>query len=121
MTRGVSHRRVDSFNEFETASENNNWLRSRFFIPFYILLILGLRYVVTIFSIFLPTITIEIGWTVTNVLHNVVSFFLLHWMQGTPFEVAQGRYYDKTVWEQLDNGAAFTKPKRIMTAIPVFL
>ena len=44
MTRGVSHRRVDSFNEFETASENNNWLRSRFFIPFYILLILGKVY-----------------------------------------------------------------------------
>lgn len=48
---------------------------------------------------------------------------MLHWMKGTPFQLAedQGRYDSDTFWEQIDHGRQGTVNRRIFTTVPLVL
>lgn len=92
------------------------------------------------FSI-LPGVSPEISWTLTNLTYNIVSlsiviihisflflymtlqssFFFLHWLLGTPFDVNQNEYYALTLWEQLDEGTQYTTNKKFLTLFPIIL
>lgn len=49
------------------------------------------------------------------------SFFFLHWLLGTPFDVNQNEYYALTLWEQLDEGTQYTPNKKFLTLFPILL
>eukprot|EP00842_Homolaphlyctis_polyrhiza_P003917 jgi/Hompol1/4526/HPOL_000939-RA len=69
----------------------------------------------------LPGISAEASWTLTNITYNVITFYMFHWMLGTPFIYNQNEYDGLTLWEQIDGGAQFTATKKFLTAVPVFL
>jgi len=51
-----------------------------------------------------------------------LMFIILHVEKGTPFETTdQGKYRDKTVWEQLDKGTHFSASKKFLTVVPIVL
>lgn len=62
-----------------------------------------------------------IAWTYVHLIHNVVTFYFLHWKKGTPVWDDQGKYKDLTFWEQVDGGSQFTRNKKMFTIIPVAL
>lgn len=53
--------------------------------------------------------------------HAQSSFFFLHWLLGTPFDVNQNEYYALTLWEQLDDGTQYTPNRKFLTLFPIIL
>ncbi|KAJ3304177.1 hypothetical protein HDV03_003027 [Kappamyces sp. JEL0829] len=103
---------------------NTNWLHTR-----------G-SWIVVLFFIFIvrlavsgiPGITVELSWTITNLLYNVTTFIWFHIIIGTPFSVFSGfssfssnEYEGLTMWEQIDNGQQFTPTKKFLTGLPIVL
>ncbi|KNE57426.1 hypothetical protein AMAG_03144 [Allomyces macrogynus ATCC 38327] len=68
-----------------------------------------------------PTFSSELAWTLTNVSFNLTSFFMFHWLIGTPFEFNQGACDGLTLWEQIDNEVQFTPAKKFFTLLPIGL
>lgn len=42
------------------------------------------------------------AWTVVHLAHGAASFYLLHWMKGSPVQADQGKYDGETFWEQVN-------------------
>ncbi|XP_031572672.1 ORM1-like protein 3 [Actinia tenebrosa] len=100
------------------GNPNEAWLDSRGAWLTYILLII-IGHLVILSVPFLDTAT---AWTITNTVHNVSVFLVLHYLKGTPFETSdQGRSRRLTHWEQIDQGTQFTLTRKFFTLVPILL
>ncbi|XP_035427548.1 ORM1-like protein 2 isoform X1 [Cygnus atratus] len=69
-----------------------------------------------------PVLSVPVVWTLTNVLHNLVMYLLLHTVKGTPFETPdQGKDRLLTHWEQIDYGMQCTSSRKFLSISPVVL
>lgn len=69
-----------------------------------------------------PFFSVAVAWTLTNVLHDVIMFCMLHVTKGTPWETPdQGEARSETQWEQIDFGKQFTATKKFFTTVPIVL
>merc|ERR1712146_762425 len=68
---------------------------------------------------------VAIIWTVLHTLHALLTFVLLHWVQGRPFtskySSSQGELDRRTFWEQLDGGIQFTPTRKFFFAVATVL
>ncbi|XP_042652878.1 ORM1-like protein 2 [Tyto alba] len=70
----------------------------------------------------IPFFSIPVVWTLTNVIHNLVMYVLLHAVKGTPFETPdQGKDRLLTHWEQIDYGTQCTSSRKFLSVSPVVL
>merc|ERR1712070_1082864 len=87
----------------------------------FIFMILGGRYLIGFMGIDDTS-----AWGVTHKHHAQVSFFMMHWMKGTPLDstwtnvTSQGRFDKLTWWEQLDMGQGWSDNKKFLAFLPVF-
>lgn len=58
------------------------------------------------------------AWTVVHLAHGLLSFYLFHWMKGSPVASDQGKYDALTFWEQLDDGVQNTATRKFLIALP---
>ena len=65
----------------------------------------------------------QLSWTMTNVLHGVVSLVFLHWIKGSPNWYEQGELSAMTWWEQLSSSpqASTQNPKTVLFIVPTVL
>lgn len=86
-----------------------------------------LTYIIIIFMIHflilsVPFFSMATAWTLTNVIHDVIMFVMLHITKGTPWETPdQGCSRYETQWEQIDYGKQFTSTKKFLTLVPIVL
>ena len=64
-------------------------------------------------------------WTIVVQVHAVISFFLIHWIRGSP-EAQAGMLGEDvahlTFWEQIDGGRFFGTPtRRLFVLVPIVL
>lgn len=79
-------------------------------------------YVLHIFLLSIPVLSVGTAWTMTNVVHNLVTWVMLHIEKGSPFDsLDQGKMRLCTVWEQLDRGEQYSSAKKFYTVVPVVL
>lgn len=99
------------------TNKNVNWLNTPAFWAWYIgLVLLGYFVVCAVIQ------DSGLAWTYVHLGHGVVTYYLLHWLKGTPFaDEDQGQYCRLTFWEQLDNGVYATYKRKLFTAMPVLL
>eukprot|EP00794_Sanderia_malayensis_P003446 gene3446-3942_t len=58
------------------------------------------------------------AWTMTNVIHNVGNYVLLHHVKGAPFQTFdQGQSRKLTHWEQIDHGEMYTMTRKFLTLV----
>ncbi|KAK1794200.1 hypothetical protein P4O66_011095 [Electrophorus voltai] len=70
----------------------------------------------------IPFVSVSVVWTLTNVIHNMCMYLLLHTVKGTPFETPdQGKARLLTHWEQMDYGMQFTASRKFLTITPIIL
>lgn len=70
----------------------------------------------------MPWFSTPVVWTLTNVIHDVVMYFFLHGIKGTPFETSdQGKYRYLTHWEQMDSGTQFTAARKFFMTVPIVM
>ncbi|CAB1441600.1 unnamed protein product [Pleuronectes platessa] len=70
----------------------------------------------------IPFASVPVVWTLTNLIHNVCMYLLLHTVKGTPFETPdQGKARLLTHWEQMDYGVQFTASRKFLTITPIVL
>ena len=100
------------------TNKNVNWLSSPWFWLAYVLLLCSIRFAIYLFT---PPNNEKWGWTALNLTHGVISFYALHWKRGSPIWEDQGEYIGETVWEQVDNGVAFTPSRKFLMLVPGFL
>eukprot|EP00096_Caligus_rogercresseyi_P005173 TRINITY_DN20167_c0_g1_i1.p1 TRINITY_DN20167_c0_g1~~TRINITY_DN20167_c0_g1_i1.p1 ORF type:complete len:155 (-),score=20.22 TRINITY_DN20167_c0_g1_i1:164-628(-) len=99
---------------------NVNYMNGRGFWCFYIFLI-GIVHLILL-SIPLDFFTIPWVWTSTNLLHNAISFWFLHWTKSHPWLTNdQGICRRLTHWEQIDHGLQYTPTRKFLTIIPILL
>lgn len=106
----------------ETISNPNaNYMNGRGFWLFYVLIIVHFH--LTLLTLPLPSFTIPWVWTVTNLVHNIITFFVLHWTKSVPWlsPTDQGSFRRLTHWEQLDHGIQYTPTRTFLTIIPILL
>uniref|UniRef100_A0A665WBZ8 ORMDL sphingolipid biosynthesis regulator 3 n=1 Tax=Echeneis naucrates TaxID=173247 RepID=A0A665WBZ8_ECHNA len=64
----------------------------------------------------IPFVSVPVVWTLTNLIHNLCMYLLLHTVKGTPFETPdQGKARLLTHWEQMDYGVQFTASRKFLT------
>jgi len=97
---------------------NENWLDSKGAW-------LSYAVVVTIFHLILlsmPFFSTATVWTLTNIIHNIGNYLLLHHVKGAPFETYdQGQARRLTHWEQIDKGEMFTATRKFLTLAPIIM
>eukprot|EP00042_Codosiga_hollandica_P054386 m.735229 g.735229 ORF g.735229 m.735229 type:complete len:156 (+) comp58890_c0_seq1:1927-2394(+) len=71
----------------------------------------------------IPVLSTEAVWTLTNVLHAVVTFVVFHWVKGSPTETFDdGATASQTHWEQIcDPEGAYSTTRRFLIAFPIVL
>ncbi|KAK7919375.1 hypothetical protein WMY93_010659 [Mugilogobius chulae] len=70
----------------------------------------------------IPFASVPVVWTLTNLIHNLCMYLLLHTVKGTPFETPdQGKARLLTHWEQMDYGVQFTASRKFLTITPIVL
>ncbi|XP_075381616.1 ORM1-like protein 2 isoform X3 [Mycteria americana] len=68
----------------------------------------------------IPFFSVPVVWTLTNVIHNLAMYLLLHTVKGTPFETPdQGKDRLLTHWEQIDYGTQCTSSRKFLSISPV--
>lgn len=82
------------------ANKNIDWLNMPWTRPIYLMFVIIVYAVVKMSRAF----SVKESWTVTNMVHAIVSFILLHWIKGCPDEGTQGAYNGLTLYEQIDAG-----------------
>jgi len=101
------------------GNPNSTWLQSRGFYLFYLIFLSTFHLIL----LSLPFISTALAWTITNLSHNLASFYFLHVVKGSPWPVVlkSGSYKRETHFEQLDYGAQFTGQKKFLTMLPIIL
>eukprot|EP00730_Choanoeca_flexa_P010034 TRINITY_DN14895_c0_g1_i1.p1 TRINITY_DN14895_c0_g1~~TRINITY_DN14895_c0_g1_i1.p1 ORF type:complete len:152 (+),score=17.30 TRINITY_DN14895_c0_g1_i1:97-552(+) len=104
--------------KYNAQNPNTTWINNTGFIAFYIFIFLAVHFVLLSF----PFFSNEIVWTLTNILHSVVTFGFLHWLKGAPFSTMdQGEAEQQTQWEQLNRTNEMNNYKRFFIAAPVIV
>lgn len=105
-----AHSTIDNQNEI-WMDMKGAWLTYSLSVTFLHLLILSI-----------PVFATATAWTLTNVVHDVFNYVLLHHLKGAPFETYdQGRSRRLTHWEQIDAGEMNTGTRKFLTLAPIVL
>jgi len=104
-------------------NKNTDWLEDRYFFVYYAILLVGARLAFGVLFWMFGLMEDHYSWTAVHISHTIISFILLHWLKGTPFQLAedQGQYNQDTFWEQIDHGRQGTWNRRMFTTIPVII
>jgi hypothetical protein len=109
MNVGVAH---------SDPNPNSTYFNSKGMWVTYVIVVVFIHYI----FLTLPFLSVAMAWTLTNVMHNMLMFIILHIEKGTPFETAdQGKFRYRTVWEQLDYGVQFSSSRKFLTVAPIVL
>lgn len=97
------------------------WLNAPAAWAFYLGIVATVRFLVGLF----PGVRDFQAWTVVNVLHACITFYIFHWVKGNPFPThwaACTPGNDKrTWWEQLDHRWQNTPSRKFCTALVCIL
>ncbi len=98
-------------------NKNVDWFSMTWTKPSYVLLI-----VIFWFSLHATgTIDAKDCWTITSMVHGVMTFVLFHWIKGNPDGGSQGAYNHLTLYEQIDAGVPWTSTKKFLILVPTML
>jgi hypothetical protein len=107
-----------SISSNDDTNPNTEIVRSPVFWVFYFSLIAFF-----IFCAYL--IGVKDVWTLTNLVHSIVTLYLLHWVRGSGIGEGEfqtpGKYKKLTFWEQLDNETAYSQTKKYFFIVPAAL
>lgn len=97
---------------------NSTWLNSKGIWFTYVIFTFTMHLIL----LSLPFLSTPVAWTLTNVFHNIIAFYLLHIVKGAPWETSdQGKARSYTYWEQIDDGVQFTSARKFLTTVPIVL
>eukprot|EP00483_Globobulimina_turgida_P001277 UN01279 len=68
-----------------------------------------------------PSLQFWPSFTIINIIHAIVTFYLMHWRRGTVDSFDQGRDDKYTFWEMLDEGKQYTPARKFFTVVPIAL
>ena len=71
--------------------------------------------VLHIILVSLPIISVPVAWTITNILHNLVHLYFLHWV----CDGSDDKSIRMTQWEQINDGHQLTASRKFLTAVPI--
>ncbi|VDD75259.1 unnamed protein product [Mesocestoides corti] len=101
-----------------TANPTSEYLNSTGTWITYILLIFGCH----LSLLCIPFISVASVWTLTCTLHNVLTYLILHWEKGSPYETLdQGEARVLTQWEQFDDGEQYSPTKKFLLVVPIVI
>ena len=61
------------------------------------------------------------SWTIVNWAHGIISFFLFHWIKGSPFAEDHEECSSLTFWEQIDDQIQYTRARKFLLIFPIIL
>ncbi|PXF48314.1 hypothetical protein BWQ96_01774 [Gracilariopsis chorda] len=97
------------------------WLNAPAAWAFYLFIIATVRLLAGLF----PGCNPFHAWTIVNVLHAVITFYIFHWLKGSPFPtywaVCTPSNDKRTWWEQLDHRWQNTPSRKFCTAVVCLL
>ncbi|CCE65253.1 hypothetical protein TPHA_0K01190 [Tetrapisispora phaffii CBS 4417] len=117
----ISHVEPETFEEENDQqllpNMNATWVDQKGAWVIHIVIIALLK----LFYNFLPIITDEWSWTLTNMTYVIGSYVMFHLIKGTPFEFNGGAYDNLTMWEQLNDETLYTPSRKFLFIVPISL
>jgi len=84
----------------------------------YVVLVISLHWIL----LSMPLLNTAQAWTLTNVIHAVSMYYLLHHCKGAPFaRHDQGKNRRLTYWEQIDGGEQMTDTRRFFIVMSIIM
>lgn len=117
---GNKNKNVDAAGNNLSFDNNNCIFSSKEAKSTYVVLVMSLHFIL----LSVPFITTAVAWTLTNVVHSVTMYYILHHCKGSPFSRHdQGKFRRYTYWEQIDTDSEgfFTPTKNFFIVVPVLL
>eukprot|EP00594_Rhizosolenia_setigera_P011962 CAMPEP_0178972298 /NCGR_PEP_ID=MMETSP0789-20121207/20913_1 /TAXON_ID=3005 /ORGANISM="Rhizosolenia setigera, Strain CCMP 1694" /LENGTH=222 /DNA_ID=CAMNT_0020659685 /DNA_START=128 /DNA_END=796 /DNA_ORIENTATION=+ len=107
-------------------AQNNNteWLHGGFYLLlFYVSVVVMIQLVL---MALVPFKYYHLTWTMTAVIHGILSMVILHWIKGSPGEIdAHGEMNAMTLWEQMDSDTfdetRYISQKQALVTVPTLL
>eukprot|EP00037_Helgoeca_nana_P012625 m.115210 g.115210 ORF g.115210 m.115210 type:complete len:161 (+) comp21551_c0_seq1:65-547(+) len=100
-----------------TLNPNATWIVNSGFVIWYI----GVFCIVHLSILSMPFLSTSWAWTVTNLAHAIVTFYLFHWMKGAPVPTIEDAAKE-TQWEQMvtiDDEEDPVRNKKFLQLFPV--
>jgi len=88
----------------------------------YIFIIIFIQ--IAVMTLPLGIVTFESSFTVTNMIHGLVTMIFLHWIKGSPNFYEQGELNAMTLWEQLQSSPQMrysNSTKKVLFIVPTVL
>mmetsp|Transcript_33464 Transcript_33464/g.24557 ORF Transcript_33464/g.24557 Transcript_33464/m.24557 type:complete len:183 (+) Transcript_33464:61-609(+) len=118
VPRTYSDKYIAGQGEYDVFKNMNaEWVSSPFLKVFYIFLVAAFASILYMSQLF----SFEDMWTVTNIVHGVVTFVIFHWIKGCPDDSTQGEYNAFTLYEQVDGGTPWTQTKKFLMIMPTVI
>ncbi|KAJ1679680.1 sphingolipid homeostasis protein orm1 [Spiromyces aspiralis] len=99
------------------VNKNSSWVNLK---GSWITHIVGIILLKLFFGV-IPGLSLEVGWTLTNLSYCLAQYLIFHAFVGSPFDEDQGMNYHLTLWEQIDDGEHYTPSKKFLTTLPIAL
>jgi len=68
---------------------------------------------------------VEVSFTITNIIHGIITIIFLHWLKGSPDFYDHGELNAMTLWEQLsccpESNIVANQTKQVLYIIPTLL
>lgn len=96
-------------------NKNTNWLDNKASWLFYAILVVVSWLIISNF------VDPGMAWTYVHIGHGLITYYLFHWLKGSPIQDDQGKYDGLTFWEQIDSGVQGTGTRKFFMAVPMVL
>jgi len=122
VSRSYSDKFIPGMSDFDLFKNRNvDWMSGPFTKLCYVIFVFLVWGFTHLCGTSTHSLTPEEAWTVTNVVHGVMTFFFFHWIKGCPDDSTQGEYNSLTLYEQIDAGVPWTSTKKFLMLMPTCL
>jgi hypothetical protein len=129
LSRNYNTNWLHSYPNSDLHHNNTNYLRnnimssSLFWI--YIFFIVFVEFALVVLPLPIMNHHVEISFTITNVLHGIITIIFLHWLKGSPNFYDYGELNALTLWEQLscspESNLLANQTKQVLYIAPTLL
>ena len=129
LERNFNTNWLHSYPDADLHRNNTNHLRNNItsssLLWVYIFFILFVEFALVVLPLPILQSHVEFSFTITNVLHGIITVIFLHWLKGSPNFYDHGELNALTLWEQLccspDSNILAYQTKQVLYIIPTLL
>ena len=129
LSRNYNTNWLFSYPTADLHHNNTNHLRNNIMssslLWIYIFFIIFIEFALVVLPLPFIQSHVEVSFTITNIIHGIITIIFLHWLKGSPDFYDHGELNAMTLWEQLsccpESNIVANQTKQVLYIIPTLL